>query len=295
MMDRVDRIQLAVKSAAEATASFEKLFDAEVLREEKSAYLGAKKTVLAFGESEVELCEADGTGRTADFIASRGGHGGLMTAGLSCNEPDRLKAHIEALGYECIEDGDQFYLPPDDHYGMSFVISKTYPRRRVGLASFLYEVTNTLVTDWRFPAAHFAGLFQLEARNFTKIGSEGFGYEGTLTLFNKPNRLDRIELSQVVNLDSAMGRWVKKRGDSLYMCYCETHDIEQLTKRFREAGVRWTPKGGDTSDERDGFWTDPRDMHGLLLGVSRDTLGWDWSGHPEAVDPPRKAAFDADQ
>lgn len=293
-MDRVDRVQIAVTSAAEATASFENLFDAEVLRKDKSAYLSANRTILAFGESEVELCEADGAGYTADFIASRG-HGGLMTGGLSCNEPERLKTHIEALGFECIEDGEQFYLPPQDHFGMHFVISKTWPRRRVGLASFLYEITNTLVTDWRFAAAHFAGLFQLEARNFTKIGSEGFGYEGTLTLFNKPNALDRIELSQVVNQDTAMGRWVKQQGDSLYMCYCQTHDIEALTERFREAGVRWTPKGGDQSNERDGFWTDPRDMHGLLLGVSRDTLGWDWSGHPEAVDPPRKAAFDADQ
>jgi hypothetical protein len=295
MMDRVDRIQLAVTDVAAAIKSFKTIFDAEVLREDKSKYLGAHRTILAFGESEVELCAADGSGRTADFVASRKGHGGLMTAGLSCNEPERLKAHIEALGFECTQDGDQFYMAPEDHFGMSFVISKTYPRRRVGLASFLYEVTNTLVTDWRFAAAHFAGLFQLEARNFTAIGSAGFGYEGTLTLFNKPNQLDRIELSQVVNQDTAMGRWVGRQGDSLYMCYCQTHDIQTLAERFREAGVRWTPKGGDPATESDGMWTDPRDMHGLLMGVSRDTLGWDWSGHPEAVDPPRKAAFDDGQ
>lgn len=284
MMDRVDRVQIAVKSAAEAAASFENLFAAEIVREDKSSYLGAKKTVLAFGESEIELCEPDGTGLTADFIAARGG--GLMTAGLCCNEPERLKAHIEALGFECIQEGDQFYMAPEDHFGIRFVISKTWPRRRVGLASFLYEVTNTLVSDWRFAAAHFAGLFQLEARNFTRIGSPRFGYDGTLTLFNKPNRLDRIELSQVTRDDVPMGRWVKKHGDSLYMCYCETHDIAALTERFREAGVRWTPRSGDPADEPDGFWTDPRDMHGLLMGVSRDTAGWDWSGHPDAVDPP---------
>mgnify|MGYP000002156577 CR=1 FL=1 len=288
-MDRVDRVQIAVKSATAATESFKKLFDAEVSREERSVYLGANKTILAFGESEIELCEPDGTGLAADFIAKRGG--GLMTAGLSCNEPDRLKAHIEALGFECIDDGDQFYLPPQDHFGMSFVISKTYPRRRVGLASFLYEVTNTLVTDWRFAAAHFAGLFQLEARNFTRIGSPNFGYEGTLTMFNKPNRLDRIELSQVVRDDVTMSRWTQKHGDSLYMCYCETDDMAALTARFREAGVRWTPRSGNPDDEPDGLWTDPRDMHGLLMGVSRDTAGWDWSGLPEAVDPPPRGGI----
>jgi len=72
----------------------------------------------------------------------------------------------------------------------------------------------------------------------------------------------------------------------MYMCYCETHDMGTLTERFRSAGVRWTPRSGDPLDEPDGLWTDPRDMHGLLMGVSRDTAGWDWSGHPEAVDPP---------
>jgi len=283
-VDRVDRIQIAVNSAADVVVSFESLFDAELVRREKSRYLGANKTILAFGESEIELCEPDGSGLTADFLAARGG--GLMTAGLCCNEPERLKAHIEALGFECIDDGEQFYLPGQDHYGMAFVISKSYPRRRVGLASFLYEVTNTLVSDWRFAAAHFAGLFQLEARNFNKIGSPAFGYEGTLTMFNSPDRLDRIELSQVVAEGVPMARWVKKHGDSMYMCYCETHDMEALTERFRSAGVRWTPRSGDPLDEPDGLWTDPRDMHGLLMGVSRDTAGWDWSGHPEAVDPP---------
>ncbi len=287
-MDRVDRVQLAVKSADEVAALFAKLFDAEVARKEKSAYLSANKTVLAFGESEIELCEPDGAGLTADFISRRGG--GLMTAGLSCNEPGRLKAHIEALGFACVDDGDQFYLPPQDHFGVGFVISKSWPRRRVGLVSFLYEVTNTLVTDWRFAAAHFAGLFQLEARNFTRIGSPRFGYEGTLTMFNKPHRLDRIELSQVVRDDVPMSRWTAKHGDSLYMCYCETDNMDALTARFREAGVRWIPRSGDKNDEPDGMWTDPRDTYGLLMGVSRDTVAWEWSGLPEAVDPPARDA-----
>ena len=286
MMDRIDRIQLAVPSAEEAAKSFQSLFHAEIVREDKSAYMGARRTILAFGESEIELCEPDGAGITADFIAKRGG--GLMTAGISTNDPEALKAHIQGLGYQCMQDGDQFYLPPEDHYGIRFVISRTYPRRRVGLASFLYEVTNTLVTDWRFPAAHFAGLFQLDARNFTRIGSPTFGYDGTLTLFNKPNRLDRIELSQVVKDDVPMARWVKKHGDSLYMCFCETHDLQGIIENLRSAGVRWATRSGDQNDEPDNIWTDPRDMHGLLMGVSRDTMAWEWSGHPEAVDPPAR-------
>jgi hypothetical protein len=283
-MDRVDRVQLAVKSAAEAAATFGKLLGTEIVRQEPSAYLSAKRTILAMGESEIELCEPDGAGRTADFLAARGE--GLMTAGLSCAKPQQLLKRIEGLNFTVSQDGDQFYLPGEEHYGMPFVISETLPRNRVGPVSFLYEVTNTLVSDWRQAAAHFAGTFGLHPRRFSKIASSNFGYEGTLTLFDPPNRLDRIELSQVVGKDVPMSRWVKARGDSLYMCYCEVHDMEDVVNRFLEAGVRWTPRGKSKEQERDGLWSHPGDLHGLLLGVSRTTVAWEWSGRPQDVHPP---------
>jgi hypothetical protein len=283
-MDRVDRVQLAVKSGAEAAKTFAKLLGTEVVREDKSAFLSAKRTIIALGESEVELCEADGAGVVADFLSGRGE--GLMRGGLSTHEPERLKEHIAALGYSFSEDGDQFYLEGKEHFGVPMVISRSAPRNRVGPVSFLYEFTNTLETNWREAAAHFAGLFGLDPLRFSAIGSDKWGYQGTLTLFDPPNRLDRIELSQVVSFESPMGRWVKRQGDSLYMCYCETHDIENLISRFLEAGARCTPRGPSMETEKDGFWSHPADLHGLLLGVSRTTVGWEWSGRPEAVDPP---------
>ena len=80
-----------------------------------------------------------------------------------------------------------------------------------------------------------------------------------------------------------MGRWVGKHGDSLYMCYCETHDPEDLIARLDNAGARWTPRGEASAAERDGLWVHPSALHGLLLGVSRTTLAWEWSGRPELV------------
>ena len=48
-----DRVQIAVTALGDVVRSFESLFDAEVIRTEHSKYLGAKKTVLSFGESEI--------------------------------------------------------------------------------------------------------------------------------------------------------------------------------------------------------------------------------------------------
>ena len=287
-MDRVDRVQLVVKSAQDAAATFGKLLGTEIADRLPSSYLSAKRTILAMGESEIELCEPDGAGRAADFLAARGE--GLMTAGLSCAKPQQLLKRLEGLDFTVTEDGNQFYLPGEEHYGVPFVISETKPRNRVGPVSFLYEVTNTLVSDWRQAAAHFAGAFGLHPRRFSRIGSEKWGYDGTLTLFDPPNRLDRIELSQVVRDDVPMSRWVGSHGDSLYMCYCEVHDMEDVVGRFLEAGVRWTPRGKSKQDERDGMWSHPADLHGLLLGISRTTVGWEWSGRPQDVNPPAAKA-----
>ena len=117
------------------------------------------------------------------------------------------------------------------------------------------------------------------------IESGRFGYRGTLTLFDPPARLDRIELSQVTDSKSAMGRWVARRGDSLYMAYVETHDLEDVIARLDSAGARWTPRGQTREGERHGLWVHPSALHGLLLGVSRTTLAWEWSGRPELVTP----------
>jgi hypothetical protein len=144
-------------------------------------------------------------------------------------------------------------------------------------------VTITLIGDWRAAAAWYTAMFGLDPRRFSPIESKRFGYRGTLTLFDPPARLDRIELSQVTDSKSAMGRWVVRRGDSLYMAYVETHDLGALIARLDSAGARWTPRGQTREGERDGLWVHPSALHGLLLGVSRTSLAWEWSGRPELV------------
>ena len=283
MLDRCDRIQLAVNDAAAAATRFALLLGAEVARRDRSAWLGAQRTVLAVGESEIELCQSDGTGRTADFLARRGE--GLMTAGYSTPDVAALTRRLQGLGHAAAADGDQLYIDAADTFGLPMVITPSRTRSRVGPVSFLYETTNTLRSDWRRAAALYAGMFDLDPSRFSRIGSKRFGYDGTLTLFDPPNRLDRIELSQATDPNFAMGRFVGKWGDSLYMAYVETHDWANLRDRLLAANARYTPRGKDAVTEPDGGWVHPRELHGLLLGVSRTTVAWEWSGRPQLVQP----------
>jgi hypothetical protein len=281
MLDRCDRVQVAVADRHRAAEGYRRLFGAETVREDVSRHLGARRLVLALGESEIELCEPDGAGRTQAFISAWGES--IMTAGYATVDVERLARRLEQLDVAVTREDGQLYFGPPDTPGVPFVISPSTYRERVGRASFLYETTNTLVTDWRRAAAIYAGLFGLEPSRFCRIGSHRFAYEGTLTLFDPPNRLDRIELSQVTGGESAMGRFVARRGDSLYMAYVEVHDWPGIHAALMASGARWTPRGKDASTEKDGGWIHPRELGGLLLGVSRTTLAWEWSGRKELV------------
>lgn len=281
MLERVDRVQLAVRDRHAAAKAFADLLGAPLARDSESRHLGARRTVLALGESEVELCEPVGAGLVREHLERWGE--GLMTAGFAVRDMTDLHARLAEEGAEFAEDGDQTYLEPSQTAGMRVVLTPARPAARAGAR--LYEVTNTLVSDWTVAADLYTRLFGLDPRHFSPIKSERFGYVGTLTLFDPPARLDRIELSQVVNPASAMGRWVGKRGDSLYMCYLETDDVPGIVRRLEARGARWTPRGSDPKTEPDGLWVHPSALHGLLLGLSRTTLAWEWSGRPALVAP----------
>jgi hypothetical protein len=281
MLERVDRIQLAVDDAGQAARAFQDLLGAEPTREVDSDYLNAHRTILTLGTSEVELCAPHGAGLVRAHLDRWGP--GLLTAGFSVASVAALRAHLIAEGVEFTKEDEQTYLEPTETVGMRVVISPATTARRLGLVSHLYEVTNTIVSPWEEAAARYARIFGLDPARFSPITSDRFGYTGTLTLFDPPGRLDRIEISQVTDPQSAMGRWAAKRGDSLYMCYAETEDVGAIVRRLTRRHARFTPRGGDPLAERDGLWIHPSALSGVLLGISRATVAWEWSGRPELV------------
>jgi hypothetical protein len=281
MLERVDRVQLVVKDRQVAARTFGEVLGAQAVREAPSGYLGAARLVLAVGSSEVELCEPTGPGPAAEHLSAQGE--GLMTAGFSTHDMATLQANLERHGCRFVSEDSRLYLEPSQTLGMRVVLSAQAARPRTGLVSHLYEVTNTLVSDWRAAADRYTRIFGLDHSRFSPIKSDHFGYVGTLTLFNPSDRLDRIEISQVTDSKSAMGRWAAKRGDSLYMCYAEADDLRPIIERLTARGARFTPRGSDPKTERDGLWVHPSALCGLLLGISRTTVGWEWSGQPARV------------
>jgi hypothetical protein len=111
---------------------------------------------------------------------------------------------------------------------------------------------------------------------FSPISSKHYGYDGMLTLFDPPAKLDRIEAVTPYG-DGAMNRFFTKRGEGPYMFYIECGDTGALKTRLDNAGARYA--GGD--EPTSSIFIHPSATHGVLIGVSPKNQAWVWSGRPE--------------
>lgn len=285
MLTRVDRVQLAVPDAAAAAANWKALLGAEEAGKDTISCLGAKRTSYRLGRGWVEFLEADGAGKVADALAHRGG-GHLFAGGAASDDLSGLLAHLESQGASPIFEGGQIFLDPANTGPGTprTVISADEDLDPVGDLDWFYEVT-LLVADQDKASQRYAELFSLDAEHFVPIESTHYGYKGILTLFH-PDLLGRFEVIQPYDMDKTMGRFCAKFGEELYMGYGESAKVLDIEQRVKEMGLGHTITPPGKPDDRpcDTLFLHPATLGGMMLGISRPTMGWQWSGHPERVE-----------
>jgi len=280
---RIDGIQLVTTDRAATADAWTRLLDAEIADEDKLGTLAARRTTLAVGTSRVQLLEPDGSGPVADFAAARGG-AGLFAACFSVADVERTAADLRGRGVDFAEEGGQLLLDPaaTGGSGLRVVVSNDPSQPRVGLIERFYEVTN-LVADAPAATDALVAAFGLDPEPFVPIRSEQYGYDGVLTLF-EAGSLDRIEIIHPFDGSKTMGRFFGKRGPCLYMCYGETDRPAEVRERaLAEGPGHWTgPRDGDRPDNQ---FLHPKALGGVMMGVSRTTFAWSWSGAPDRIAP----------
>ncbi len=279
MLTRLDRIQVVVEDRNEAARRYAAIFGAQPLAEDASSVLGARRTTLQAGESLIDLLTPVAPGPVRDF-ADRWGQG-LYGVGFATPSLDAIAARLEANRVAFTAEHGALYLG-EAPYGMPTVITQDIRRQPVGDIRSIYEVTNP-VPSWRDAAAYYARIFGLDPARFCPIRSQLYGYEGTLTLFDPPRRLDRIEITETSG-GGAMDRFYRRRGPSLYMCYLETDDVPLLEARLQSMGLPYAPAEGRPPGTN--IFIHPRALFGVLVGVSRTNFAWLWSGRPEISGAP---------
>ena len=277
MLSRIDRVMITAHDAAAVANRWVELVEARIDRRDRVAVLGADRIVISVGDSEVEILQPVAPGPVARHLAAGGG---AFAAGLATHDIHHARRCFAEAGIVPSQIGQQFFVDAGrlGIPGLNVIVSTDVERPRVGLMTTLYEVTH-LTADPASASAAIARLFELDQRSFVPIRSEQFGYEGTLTLFD-PHALHRIETIHPFDRTKTMGRYFDRFGPTLYMCYGETDRLPELRERLKQRAARdWT--GSD--DDPNGLFVHPRALGGVMLGVSRTSYAWTWSGYPTRV------------
>ena len=286
MLTKIDRVQLAVADADDAARKWQILLGAEEIQRDKVACLSAKRVTLRAGASDIEILEPDGVG-TIESELKRRGRAHLFAAGATSPDPARVAAQAQARGATRVEENGRQYLTIIvEDAPVRFVISHDTRREPVGDLDFLYEVT-LLAADQAGVVRQIRDAFGLDDSHFTTITSEHFGYTGVLTLFRE-GALHRFEVITPLDKQKTMGRYHAREGASFYMAFAESARMAHIEREAKRADAGITvdrPEGRPTSRTADQLWLHPQSLGGMMLGVSRPSMAWRWSGHPERVVP----------
>jgi hypothetical protein len=261
MLERADRLALAVEDASEATESFRALFDCEVVGDARDADAGARRVTLQWGRDQLELFEPTGPGPVADFL--KAGRRGLLAGGFSLADPAELAGRLERAGVRVHEQAeDRFVVFPEDLRGTGVILSRRVERPRVGLCDKIWQITYA-VDALDEPLDAYSKLFGLGECFTNRYEHPGYGYVGAITWFDARDGglLDSLEYLEPTDPSKAVARFVRRCGNGIYMASIESDDIPEIMRRVTSTGSGW-----DGTDF--GGFIHPRRLHGLLLGLT---------------------------
>lgn len=286
MLKTIDRIQIATDDADATAALWADVLGAERESEQRVGALGARRVSSRLGRGYIEFLEPDGAGVIAEALRERK-RPHLFAGGISTPDFDACVRHVESKGVDVAVENGQAFLNPAEFVGVPcpLVLSPYEERPSVGAIDFLYEVT-LLADDAPTIVSRIADLFGLDATHFKEIASERFAYSGVLTLFD-PDDLHRFEVITPTSNELTMGRFFEKAGPSYYMCFAETSNLLGIERQCAAANLGITidrPQGRAPDQPPDQAWIHPPTLGGVMLGLSRPTMAWHWSGHPERVE-----------
>ncbi len=260
MLERTDRMALAVRDAEAVSESFRRIFETRVAADQKDPLLGARRLTLAFGRDQVELLEPQGAGPVADFLGA--GRSGAFAGGFALPDPASAAARLERAGVRVHAQGPQrFLVLPADLAGTGVILSRAEARDPTGLCDKIWQITYT-VPRLREAVGRYSDLLGLSDRFTNFYDSALYGYTGAITWFDAREGapLDSLEYLEPTEPEKAAGRFLSRNGSGIYMASIESNEIPEIQRRVTSSGPGW--QGTDF-----GGFIHPRRLGGLLLGL----------------------------
>ena len=267
MLERCDRLAIAVPDRHIAAEAFAKIFDAMPVDDGFDPGFNANRLTLAWGQDQLELLDPAGDGPVEQFL--REGKRGIFAGGFSSADPAAVAAQAEGEGLRVQASGpDRYVVTPDDGGGTGIILSARESRDRQGLNDKIWQITY-VVDDLDDGVAKYSRIFGTGDLFTNRYTSDLYGYDGAITWFDAQpgGLLDSLEFLEPTDPEKAVARFQRRGGPGIYMASVETDALPQIRERVSRDGPGW-----DGTDDVLGF-IHPLRLHGLLLAVV-DSESW---------------------
>jgi methylmalonyl-CoA/ethylmalonyl-CoA epimerase len=121
---------------------------------------------------------------------------------------------------------------------------------------------SVVVRDLDEAVARYERLFGVKEHH--RGESKDFGFKNAIL----PTGIGHIELMQPTDPDKAVGRFLAKHGEGVYLVGFECKDIPGATAHLKKEGARVNQRGPDIA------WVHPQDAHGVFVELrKRESYG----------------------
>lgn len=117
-----------------------------------------------------------------------------------------------------------------------------------------------VVRDIDEAAERFRNLYGLDISH--RGDSEEFGFKNAILPLDKGH----IELLQPTDPGKAVGKFLERRGEGVYLVGFETQDVAGAAAHIRQQGAQVDPRGDRIA------WVHPRESHGVLVELRTPDL-----------------------
>ena len=78
-----------------------------------------------------------------------------------------------------------------------------------------------------------------------------------------------IEILEPTDPDNAIGRFLKNKGEGIYLIEFDTEDVPDAARRIKASGGRLTgiPQGQEPAPDTRNFWVHPASTKGVFIGI----------------------------
>jgi hypothetical protein len=285
MLVEIDRLVLATPNAAGVARRCQAMIGAEVAGRDRLDGPKALRTILRAGSCDIEVIEPDGEGPLADELR-RKGRAHLFAAGASSTDIAATVDRARKAGAEHYAEKGQHTIAIDiEGAPIRFVISEPTTREKVGDLDYFYEVT-VVAADYPSAMQRITDVFGLDPDFYVPVESKIFGYSGGLTMFSR-GALHRFEVITPDDMTNTLGRYYGREGTAFYMAFAESGRMVEIERTANAAGAANTvhrPAGRSEGRMADTLFLHPPTLGGVMLGISRPTVAWTWSGQPERAE-----------